>query len=146
MTIRLEALVHGGDALGRSDGQVVFVPFGAPGELVVVQVTEARPDYLRATVLAVREASPDRVTAPCPYFGVCGGCQWQHLAYPAQLAAKTAIVAEQLRRVGGFPDPPVRPIIGMVDPWHYRNHARFTARRRGEVGFTHVNRRWFLPV
>jgi 23S rRNA (uracil1939-C5)-methyltransferase len=145
-TVRLESLVHGGAALGRDGGRVVFVPFGLPGELVRVAIVEERPDYLRGRLLEVIEPSPDRVAAPCVYFGACGGCNWQHLAYPAQLEAKRQIVVEQLERLGKFSDPPVRPTIGSSDPWHYRNQARFSARRSGHLGFTRSDQRRFLQI
>lgn len=145
-TLRLESLVHGGAALGRDGGQIVFVPFGLPGELVTIEVVEERHDFLRGRLLEVIEPSPDRVPAPCIYFGACGGCQWQHLAYPAQLEAKRRIVVEQLERIGKFHEPPVRPTIGSSDPWHYRNQARFSARRSGHLGFTRSDQRRFLQI
>ena len=95
------------------------------------------------------EASPDRVTAPCAYFGTCGGCQWQHASYEAQLRFKRGIVAEQLRRIGHFEDADglVLPTIGMAEPWHYRNHARFTVGRRfGELCFTRSGTRQLLRI
>lgn len=146
VVIRLETLVHGGDSLGHVEGRVVFVPFGIPGELVRVEIVETRTDYLRGRIVEIIEPSPDRVSARCFYFGSCGGCQWQHLAYPAQLEAKQRIVGEQLERIGRFVDPPVRPVVGMQDPWHYRNQARFSARRSGHLGFTRTDRRRFLQI
>lgn len=146
VTLRLESLVHGGDSIGRHEGQVVFVPFGIPGELVVVEIIEQHTGYARGRIIEVPEPSPDRVTAPCPYFGVCGGCQWQHMRYEAQLDAKRRIVEEQLRRIGGFSDSPVRPTLGMLDPWHYRNQARFSARRDGHLGFTRIDHHRFLQI
>ena len=140
--VRLELtdVAHGGEAIGRLDGRVVFVPRGLPGEAVVVELVEDKRDYARGEIVEILRASPERVAPPCPYFlAGCGGCQWQHAAYPAQLRVKEGIVAEQLRRIGGFEDARryVLPALGMVDPWHYRNHARFTVGRRdGELCFT----------
>src|SRR6185437_2142179 len=97
--VRIESLVSGGAGLARlDDGRVMFVLYAAPGELVEAEVERAHPDYLEAVTLRVIEPSPDRVTASCSLFGECGGCQLQHMSYPAQLAAKEAIVREQLRR------------------------------------------------
>ena len=82
------------------------------------------------------EPPEDRADPFCPYFGTCGGCQYQHVRYPAQLEFKRAVVVEQLQRIGGFADADalVRPTLGMVTPWEYRNHARFSlGRRYGEV-------------
>lgn len=137
LVLRAESLVFGGAALARApDGRVVFVSFAAPGELVEAAVEKEYPDYLEAVVTRVLEPSPDRVEPRCPLFGECGGCQLQHMAYPAQLRAKEAVVREQLRRIGGLDDSVVRPMVGARDPWGYRNHIRFsTGRKFGDVGF-----------
>jgi 23S rRNA (uracil1939-C5)-methyltransferase len=137
VTVRVESLVFGGAGLAHGpDGRVVFVAFAAPGELVEAQVEREYPDYIQAVTVRVIEASPDRVEAPCPLFGECGGCQLQHMAYPAQLAAKEAVVREQLRRIGRLDDSLVGPIVGAASPWAYRNHLRFsTGKKYGDVGY-----------
>ena len=125
------------------------MPYGLPGETVVAEIVQDKPDYARAEIVEIVKASPDRVTAPCTYFGACGGCQWQHASYAAQLQFKRGIVAEQLRRIGHFEDADrlVLPTIGMADPWHYRNHARFTVGRRfGELCFTRSGTRQLLRI
>jgi 23S rRNA (uracil1939-C5)-methyltransferase len=142
-------VAHGGEALGRHEGRVFFVPFGLPGETVVAEITQDKADYARAEIVELVEASPERVLAPCAYFGTCGGCQWQHASYEAQLQFKRGIVAEQLRRIGHFEDADalVLPTIGMAEPWHYRNHARFTVGRRfGELCFTRAGTRQLLRI
>ncbi|HEY8491384.1 MAG TPA: 23S rRNA (uracil(1939)-C(5))-methyltransferase RlmD [Dehalococcoidia bacterium] len=145
--VELTDAAAGGAAIGRVDGQVVFASYGIPGERVTVEVERRHDDYLEGRVTQVHAASPHRVEPRCPLFGQCGGCQYQHVAYPHQLEIKTKIVADQLRRIGKFPDPPVRPMLGADDPWHYRNHMRFTAKPRGEVGFvSRPPRRRFLRV
>jgi len=131
----------GGEALGRlADGRVVFVPRALPGERAVARLLEDRRDFARAELLEVLAAAPERTEPPCPYFQQgCGGCSWQHAEYALQLRLKERIVADQLRRIGHFADVDtiVRPAIGMVEPWHYRNQARFTVGRRfGELCFT----------
>jgi 23S rRNA (uracil1939-C5)-methyltransferase len=137
LVLRPEALVFGGAAIAHApDGRVVFTWFAAPGELVEATVEREYPDYLEAVTTRVLEPSPDRVEPRCPLFGECGGCQLQHLAYPAQLRAKEAVVCEQLRRIGGLDDAVVRPMVGARDPWGYRNHLRLsTGRKFGDVGF-----------
>lgn len=148
LQLRVGPLVAGGSCIGHlEDGRVVLVALAAPGELVEVEVERISADYLEAATVAVVEPSPDRVDPRCSLFGACGGCQLQHLAYDAQLRAKTAIVVEQLRRIGRFDDPPVRPICGAAQPWGYRNHVRFsTGAKYGDVGFVHRRGRGLLRV
>lgn len=128
------------------DGAVVFVLGAIPGEEVVAEVYQRKPDYLRARLLEVVAPSPDRTGPLCPYFGDCGGCQLQHIVYERQLALKEEVVRDQLRRIGGFAQPPVRPVIGMDVPWQYRNHARFSALRDGTLGFTRAGSRRLIRI
>ncbi|MGE3268089.1 MAG: class I SAM-dependent RNA methyltransferase, partial [Chloroflexota bacterium] len=149
VTLELTGVAHGGEAIGRHEGRVFFVPFGLPGETVTAEIVQDKADYARAEIVEIVEASPARVTAPCAYFGACGGCQWQHAEYSTQLEFKRQIVVEQLRRIGHFDDTDglVLPTIGMADPWHYRNHARFTVGRRyGELCFTRSGSRQLLRI
>jgi 23S rRNA (uracil1939-C5)-methyltransferase len=134
--LRLETLTHQGAALGRRDGQVVFAYYGIPGEDADVLVDQVHKDYLEGHVVNVRVPSEYRVRPRCEYFGVCGGCQLQHIAYEGQLDLKRRIVAEQMRRIGKLTDVDVRPTLASPDPWHYRNHARFSVDREGYLGFT----------
>src|SRR5215217_4445241 len=118
VTLELTGVAHGGEAIGRHEGRVFFVPYGLPGETVVAEIVQDKADYARAEIVEIVQASPERVTAPCAYFGACGGCQWQHATYQAQLDFKRGIVAEQLRRIGRFEDADrlVLPTIGMAEP------------------------------
>jgi 23S rRNA (uracil1939-C5)-methyltransferase len=136
LPLHLERLSHQGAALARRDGQIVFVSYGVPGEETDVLVDQVHKDYLEGHVVGVRVPSPDRVVPRCEYFGVCGGCQLQHISYEGQLRLKREIVAEQLRRIGRLPAVEVRPTLPSPDPWHYRNHARFSVDREGYLGFT----------
>jgi 23S rRNA (uracil1939-C5)-methyltransferase len=141
----------GGDAMGRlPDGRVVFAPHVLPGERALVRIIEDRKDYARGEPATVLRAVPERVDPPCPYFKAgCGGCNWQHGQYELQLHLKQAVVVDQVRRIGHFPDADrlVRPTIGMVDPWHYRNQARFTVGRKfGELCFTYRSSHRLLRV
>lgn len=124
--LSLEGLVAGGEALGRLGGYTVFVPLGAPGDRLDVEIVSVKPGYARGIIRAILEPGPARISAPCPVFGRCGGCQWQHLAYDAQLAAKTRLVEEALSRIGRFEtEGIVRPALGMSEPWNYRNKAHW---------------------
>src|SRR3970282_1196449 len=101
-TIELDIadLAFGGEAVGRVDGYVVFVRGGVPGDRPRVRVGGARSRFCPGAPEAVLTPSPDRVEAPCPYFGACGGCRLQHVAYPAQLAFKAKQVRDCLARLG----------------------------------------------
>jgi 23S rRNA (uracil1939-C5)-methyltransferase len=147
--IQLDSFAFGGEALGRLDGRVVFVPYALPGETVQARITQDKKDFARADLVEVLESSEQRTEPVCPMFGVCGGCQLQHATYEAQLRMKRDMVVDQLRRIGGFEDAEslTLPTIGMVNPWEYRNHARFSiGRRHGELGFTQQNTHRLLRI
>src|SRR5919197_526757 len=117
LELTIDDLAFGGEGVGRVDGYVVFVRGGLPGDRLRVRLTEARGRFGRAVVDEVLVPSPDRVAPPCPYFGQCGGCRLQHLAYPAQLAFKEKQVRETLTRVGGLPPFELRPIVPAPAPY-----------------------------
>ena len=98
--VALTGMAHRGPAVGRIDGQVVFAYYGIPGERVTVQLERRRKKYLHAHVVEVLEPSPDRTDPRCPYYGSCGGCQWQHIDYTAQVRLKKQTVTEQFARIG----------------------------------------------
>jgi 23S rRNA (uracil1939-C5)-methyltransferase len=133
----LTALAHGGSALGRHQGQVVFVPYAIPGETVRAEVVEAHARWARARLLEVLEPSTHRIEPPCRYFGpdLCGGCHLQHIAYEAQAEFKRQVVIDQLARIGGLHDVDVNEIIGASEPWAYRNHVQFSVTPDGTLGF-----------
>jgi len=106
---------------------VVFVPGGIPGDRLKVRLTESRARYGRAVIEDIEQPSADRVSAPCPYFGRCGGCRLQHVSYAAQLAFKEKQVRDCLDRLGGLgPSIVVRPILPAPDVLGYRNKMEFT--------------------
>ena len=147
-TVRVERIVAGGRGLARlPDGKALMAAFAAPGELVEVEVERIHKDYVEGVVTNVLEPSRSRVEPKCSLFGDCGGCQLQHLEYPAQLAAKEGVVREQLARIGGLAAATVNPVVGADDPWGYRNHMRFsTGRKFGDAGFIHRRGRGLLKV
>jgi len=129
LSLTIDDLAFGGEGVGRADGYVVFVPGGLPGDRLRVRLVQARSRFGRGVIDAVEEPSPQRVEAPCPYFGRCGGCRLQHMAYPAQLAYKAKQVAAALQRLGGLIGIEVRPIIGAEETFGYRNKMEFTVAR-----------------
>lgn len=139
MRLNIASLAYGGDGVARAeDGRAVFVRGGCPGDTVQAEVTADKGRYLKAHVAEVVDASPDRVNAPCPWFGECGGCQWQHVSYQAQVAAKRQAVADALARIGHVSDYELRDVVLGSSPYGYRNKAEFTVVRRGdavEVGY-----------
>lgn len=100
--VTIEKLVYGGEGLARIGTQAVFVPLAAPGDRLRVRIVAVERNFARAVIEEVLEAAPVRRSPPCPHFGVCGGCQLQHLDYAAQLVAKAEFVRESLRRLGGI--------------------------------------------
>ena len=148
--VTLESWGRLGEAMARHSGELVFVLGGIPGERVTAEVVRVHRKYVSATVAEVLERSPDRVDPPCPYFGECTGCQWQHLDYSAQLSAKREKVVDALSRVGGLflgePEAPVAETLPSPDRYGYRNHARMTVSKQGELGFVNRESRKFVRI
>jgi 23S rRNA (uracil1939-C5)-methyltransferase len=146
LQVQLTDVAHGGEAVGRHEGKAIFVPFGIPGESVRVEVMQDKGRFAHARLLEVLTPSPQRVQPPCPHFGTCGGCHWQHMAYPAQLEYKRSIVQTQLQHIAGLPDVSVRPTAGMPDPWRYRNHVQFSVSDDGQLGFMAASSHRVIPI
>lgn len=121
LTIRIGDLAFGGEGVGRWGEFVLFVPGVLPGERAEVQVVEVRQRFARARLVRIEEASPERVVPACPYYGACGGCQYQHMAYPAQLRLKRKQVLDLLERVGGLAGAIVEEVAPCSMPYGYRN-------------------------
>jgi 23S rRNA (uracil1939-C5)-methyltransferase len=126
LELTVDDLAFGGEGVGRVDGFVVFVRGGLPGDRLRVRIVETRGRYGRAVIERVESPALERIDAPCPYFGRCGGCRLQHLAYPAQLAFKERQVRECLQRLGGLGAFELRPIMAAPEPYGYRNKMEFT--------------------
>ncbi|HET8998169.1 MAG TPA: 23S rRNA (uracil(1939)-C(5))-methyltransferase RlmD [bacterium] len=124
--LTIDRMAYGGRGVGRIDGFVVFVPDTAPGDRVRARLWRVKAAYAEADLIQVASPAPARVSPPCPHFGPCGGCVWQHLGYTDQLGAKESIVRESLTHIAGLRDVDVRPILPAVDPWGYRNKMEFT--------------------
>ncbi len=167
-------MAQGGEAFGRDEnGRVVFVPYAIAGERVSVEIVQTKKGYARARLVEILEPSPARIVPRCPHFGPpslprapiplavprseeqkgaggpqrgCGGCQWQHVAYEAQLRFKAEIVREQFARIGKIPDAPVRETIGMSEPWDYRNNVQFQLDDQGRLCFRAWESHRLVPI
>lgn len=148
--ITIRSLAHGGDGVGTlADGRTVFVPATCPGDTVSVAPVEDHDRWVRAQMVELLEPSPDRVSPPCPYFGECGGCQWQHVGYEQQLIAKRRTVADSLQRIGKLADPLVADSVPSPAAYGYRNKIELSAGRgpRGlTLGFARAHSNEILPI
>jgi 23S rRNA (uracil1939-C5)-methyltransferase len=148
--LQITALSHSGEGIGRHDGRAIFVPFALPGETVRVELVEEKKRFARARLLEILTPTANRIAPRCPHYfnlqappefgantlaSACGGCQLQHLAYPAQLAFKEQTVREQFQRLGGFADVLVRPAWPSPREFNYRNHMQFALTPAGQLGF-----------
>ena len=142
-----DRFVAGGDTIARDEGgRVVFVRGALPGETVDAELITEKRDWARATTIAVVEASPDRVTPPCPSRRAgCGGCGWQHLTIDAQRAARVEMVADALRRTGGVRSPVVEH-GGIVPPEGYRTTVRVAGDADGRAGFRSESSHEVVPA
>src|SRR5213080_1133605 len=122
---KLVATIHdiafGGEGVARVDGLVLFVPFVLIGEEVEVEITDTKKKFARARLLRVLKASPERVIPQCRYFGGCGGCQYQHIDYAAQLRLKHKQITDLLQRIGGFAGSAIEPVVPCPQQYGYRN-------------------------
>jgi 23S rRNA (uracil1939-C5)-methyltransferase len=119
-----EDLTHDGAGVAKVDGYPLFVPNGLPGEKAKIKVIKVNKGYGFGRLVEILEQSPHRVDAPCPIYKECGGCQLQHLSYEGQLKAKEKQVRDVMTRIGKLENVKVHPVIGMNDPWRYRNKAQ----------------------
>lgn len=129
LTLQIEDCGTDGEGIGKADGFTVFVKDAVIGDTVLVKMMKVKKHYGYARLEEVLEPSPYRVKPQCPYARQCGGCQLQALSYDQQLLFKEKKVRSNLERIGGFVNPPMEPIIGMEEPYHYRNKAQFPVGR-----------------
>lgn len=137
-TLTIDRLAYGGSGFGRIDGKACFVPFTAPGDQVRVRVCRETASYVQAEVIELLERSPLRIDPPCPLHGRCGGCHWQHLTYPAQVAAKGEIFAESLWRLARVERDLLLPPLAADAPWGYRSRVQlklYGRERTFRIGF-----------
>ena len=147
--VRIEKLVYGGEGLAHHEGRTVFAPFVLPDERVSIEPLEKRKKFIRGRVAQIKTPSADRAVAPCPYFGVCGGCDYQHIPYELQLRYKADILRETLSRLGRLQWPgPITPHAS--PPFGYRNRVQWKIARdeRGsaEIGYFQAGSRKLCAI
>ncbi len=144
--IEIDDIAFGGKGVGRlTDGKACFVPDVIVGERVAVELTKNTTRFAEAKLVRVAEVSARRVKPPCPYFGACGGCAYQHMPYEMQLTVKRDQVAQVLRRLGGFGEVTVDDTVACPLPFGYRN--RITVHCRGNrIGFHHRDGRGLVDI
>ncbi len=148
MEVQIESLAFGGDGVARAEGLVIFVPGVLPGESVSIEIKEKKSNFARGKALKVLQPSDDRIPSPCPYFLACGGCQYLHVKYDAQLEAKKRQVEDLLRRVGKVEFPTVQT-VPCPEPFYYRNRIKLHVLRKDkaiQVGFIHASGHGVVPI
>ncbi len=165
LNLKFETMAQGGEALAReANGRVIFVPYALAGETARVEITESRRGFARGRVIEILVPSPFRVTPRCPHFspspensvsefsgeggrGVrCGGCQWQHISYAAQLQFKTQIVRDQFARIAKMSSAPILPILPARHEWFYRNNMHFGVDENGALCLQAPDSHTLVPI
>jgi 23S rRNA (uracil1939-C5)-methyltransferase len=132
--ITISDLSDSGDGVGRLGQRVVFVPDTVTGDRILARLVRVKPQYAHGKLDQLLQPSPHRIRPHCIVADKCGGCQWQHVSYPYQLEAKRNQVIQALERIGGFPHPPVDPVLNVADPLGYRNKATYPVRKADSRG------------
>ena len=151
LTLTIEDIAFGGEGVARSDAFVIFVPFVLVGEDVEVEITELKRHFGRGRLIRVIRASPHRVPPECRYFGECGGCQYQHMAYAQQLETKRKQVIDLFARIAGHHGTRVDPVIPCSQPYGYRNRimvrSQWDKTKQGlNIGFIRADNRLVIDV
>ena len=123
--VKIEDIGMDGEGIGKVDGYTLFVKDAIIGDVIEAKVIKAKKNYGYARMISIKEPSPYRIDAICPVARQCGGCQIQEMSYDQQLKFKENKIRNNLIRIGKFENPPMEPIIGMQEPFHYRNKAQF---------------------
>nr|WP_229675744.1 23S rRNA (uracil(1939)-C(5))-methyltransferase RlmD [Saccharibacillus kuerlensis] len=134
IVVTIKRIGINGEGVGYYRRKAVFIDGAITNEVVKAEVIETQEKFMKAKLMEIEKKSPDRVEPPCPVFGICGGCQIQHISYPGQLRAKTEIVREAFSRYTGLNDLKIKPMLGMDRPWDYRNKAQLQVERRDVKG------------
>jgi 23S rRNA (uracil1939-C5)-methyltransferase len=133
--LTIQSLSYGPYGIGRDRGRVILVPQTAPGDQAEIRIVTEKKNYATGELIRLLKPSAYRQAPPCPYLPACGGCPWQHVRYPHQLAAKETVVRETLRRIGGFADFTLLPIVSSPDEYRYRRRVRLQCDSSKKLGF-----------
>lgn len=124
--VEITGVAAEGKSIARVNDMVVFIPYGAPGDVVNIKLDKKKRSYAEAHIVDMVKPSPDRVTPACEHFGVCGGCKWQHIPYESQLRYKRDQVVDALTRIAKVEIPDVNPTLGSKETFCYRNKLEYT--------------------
>ena len=131
----VDNLAYGGEGIARVDGFVVFIRGAVPGDRIIARIFKKRKGYANASIVEILDPSPERIKAPCPYNGYCGGCNYQHMNYDTQLFYKREHVIDTMKRLGSFENVKIHEVIPSDDKFGYRN----------KMEFSFSDRKWILP-
>lgn len=119
-------VVAEGNSIARVDDMVVFIPYGAPGDIVNIKISKKKKSFAEGYITSFQKQSDIRKEPKCEHFGICGGCRWQHLPYEYQLKYKQQQVKDALERIAKVEIPEIKPILGSKNIWEYRNKMEYT--------------------
>lgn len=134
IVVTIKRIGINGEGVGYFRRKAVFVDGAITNEVVKAEVLETQAKFIKAKLVEIEKKSKHRVEPPCPVYGICGGCQLQHISYEGQLIAKLEIVREAFSRYSGLNDLKIKPTLGMDRPWDYRNKAQLQVERRDVKG------------
>lgn len=137
--LEITGIAAEGNAIARWGDLVVFVPYGAPGDIADIKIEKKRSSYANGRIERLVKPSAQRCEPKCSHFGTCGGCRWQHLPYELQLSAKQQQVEDALRRIAKVELPEITPIFGSENIWEYRNKMEYTFSNRRWLTWEQVN-------
>ena len=152
LTVEIVDVAFGGEGVARhAEGLVIFVFFVIPGETVEIELTEVKRNFARAKLLNILTPSPDRAQPECRYYGECGGCQYQHIAYERQLTIKRKQISDLIQRVGGFSGAIIDPVIPCPSPYGYRNRIMIRSQwnkpaQKLDIGFIRYDNRLVVDL
>src|SRR4029079_8352533 len=147
LDVRIEKIVPGGHGLAFVEGMTLFVDLAAPGDRLWVELVEIKGKIAFADIHSIIEPSPERIEPPCPYVGICGGCNFQQMTYQAQLDAKIAIIRDCLHRIGKLDYDQEIPIISSPAEFGYRLRAQWHIDGRAQkIGYYRRNSRDLIAI